>query len=137
MRDHILAAEVSALTRYYDQLIGYARLDHDRGLLFDLIECPRKETVAAFNEARFVLMHIAYPYDNELVALVKHFPVEQLRTLYRGEGLDLERYMEGVELTLIKRSLERTQGNKVQAARLLNLKRTTLVEKLKRFDKTV
>ena len=51
------------------------------------------------------------------------------------EGIDLERYMEGVELTLIKRSLERTQGNKVQAARLLNLKRTTLIEKLKRLER--
>src|SRR4029079_10290511 len=47
--------------------------------------------------------------------------------------IDLEKYIEGVELTLIKRSLERTQGNKVQAARLLNLKRTTLIEKLKRL----
>ena len=51
------------------------------------------------------------------------------------EGLDLERYVEGVELTLIRRSLERTQGNKLQAARLLNLKRTTLIEKLKRLER--
>jgi DNA-binding NtrC family response regulator len=50
-------------------------------------------------------------------------------------GIDLERYIGGVELTLIKRSLERTQGNKVQAARLLNLKRTTLIEKLKRLER--
>src|SRR3954468_14946718 len=54
---------------------------------------------------------------------------------FPDEGLDLERYMEGVELTLIKRSLERTQGNKVRAARLLNLKRTTLIEKLKRLER--
>jgi two-component system, NtrC family, response regulator PilR len=50
------------------------------------------------------------------------------------EGVDLARYVEAVELSLIKRSLERTQGNKRQAARLLNLKRTTLIEKLKRLD---
>jgi DNA-binding NtrC family response regulator len=54
---------------------------------------------------------------------------------FPDEGIDLERYMEGIELTLIKRSLERTQGNKVRAARLLNLKRTTLIEKLKRLDR--
>jgi transcriptional regulator with PAS, ATPase and Fis domain len=35
---------------------------------------------------------------------------------------------------LIRRSLERTRGNKRQAAKLLNLKRTTLIEKLKRLD---
>jgi DNA-binding NtrC family response regulator len=50
------------------------------------------------------------------------------------EGLDLERYMSGVELALIRRSLERTRGNKRQAAQLLNLKRTTLIEKLKRLE---
>jgi len=54
---------------------------------------------------------------------------------FPDEGMDLERYIEGVELNLIKRSLERTQGNKVQAARLLNLKRTTLIEKLKRLER--
>jgi two-component system response regulator PilR (NtrC family) len=53
---------------------------------------------------------------------------------FPDEGLDLARYIEAVELSLIRRSLERTQGNKRQAARLLNLKRTTLIEKLKRLD---
>jgi DNA-binding NtrC family response regulator len=51
------------------------------------------------------------------------------------EGLDLDRLIGGIERELIQRSLERTGGNKGQAARLLNLKRTTLVEKLKRFDR--
>ena len=55
--------------------------------------------------------------------------------LAHGEdGIDFERYIEGIELSLIKRSLERTRGNKRQAARLLNLKRTTLIEKLKRLE---
>jgi DNA-binding NtrC family response regulator len=54
---------------------------------------------------------------------------------FPDEGIDLERYMEGLELSLIRRSLERTQGNKVQAARLLNLKRTTLIEKLTRLER--
>jgi two-component system response regulator PilR (NtrC family) len=53
---------------------------------------------------------------------------------FPDDGVDFERYIEGVELSLIKRSLERTQGNKRQAARLLNLKRTTLIEKLKRLE---
>ena len=53
---------------------------------------------------------------------------------FPDEGLDLARYVEAVELSLIRRSLERTHGNKRQAARLLNLKRTTLIEKLKRLD---
>jgi transcriptional regulator with PAS, ATPase and Fis domain len=51
------------------------------------------------------------------------------------EGIDLDRFIAGVEHELIQRSLERTSGNKGQAARLLHLKRTTLVEKLKRFQR--
>jgi two-component system response regulator PilR (NtrC family) len=50
------------------------------------------------------------------------------------EGIDFETYISGIELSLIRRSLERTQGNKRQAARLLKLKRTTLIEKLKRLE---
>jgi two-component system response regulator PilR (NtrC family) len=60
---------------------------------------------------------------------------DEVSPWFPDEGMDLERYIEGVELTLIKRSLERTHGNKVQAAKLLNLKRTTLIEKLKRLER--
>ena len=51
------------------------------------------------------------------------------------DGMDLDAFVANIERELIQRSLERTGGNKGQAARLLNLKRTTLVEKLKRLDK--
>jgi two-component system response regulator PilR (NtrC family) len=50
------------------------------------------------------------------------------------DGLDFESYIEAVELSLIRRSLEQTNGNKRQAAKLLKLKRTTLIEKLKRLE---
>jgi DNA-binding NtrC family response regulator len=50
------------------------------------------------------------------------------------EGLDFESYIGGLELAIIRRSLEKTHGNKRQAAKLLNLKRTTLIEKLKRLE---
>ncbi len=53
---------------------------------------------------------------------------------FPDEGIDFSRYVEAVELSLIRRSLERTRGNKRQAAKLLNLKRTTLIEKLKRLE---
>jgi DNA-binding NtrC family response regulator len=53
---------------------------------------------------------------------------------FPDEGVDFEHYISSVELSLIKQSLERTRGNKRQAAKLLNLKRTTLIEKLKRLE---
>jgi transcriptional regulator with PAS, ATPase and Fis domain len=51
------------------------------------------------------------------------------------DGLDLERLVASVERELIERSLERTGGNRGRAAQLLKMKRTTLVEKLKRLSR--
>jgi DNA-binding NtrC family response regulator len=48
-------------------------------------------------------------------------------------GLDLSAYLATIERDLIRRSLERTGGNRNKAAELLRIKRTTLVEKLKRL----
>jgi DNA-binding NtrC family response regulator len=48
-------------------------------------------------------------------------------------GIDLDGLISRIERELIQQSLERTGGNKGQAAKLLNLKRTTLVEKIKRL----
>jgi DNA-binding NtrC family response regulator len=61
-------------------------------------------------------------------------PTDSSQVWFPDDGLDFESYIEAVELSLIRRSLERTQGNKRQAAKLLHLKRTTLIEKLKRLE---
>jgi DNA-binding NtrC family response regulator len=53
---------------------------------------------------------------------------------FPDEGLDLPAYLSSIERDLIQRSLERTGGNRNRAAELLRIKRTTLVEKLKRLD---
>ncbi|MCD9087152.1 sigma-54 dependent transcriptional regulator [Stenotrophomonas sp. SY1] len=50
-----------------------------------------------------------------------------------SEGLDLRDHMAGIELTLINEALERTQGVVAHAAQLLGLRRTTLVEKLRKY----
>jgi DNA-binding NtrC family response regulator len=50
-------------------------------------------------------------------------------------GVDMEQLVSDFERTLIKRALGRTGGNKRQAADLLHVKRTTLVEKLKRLER--
>jgi DNA-binding NtrC family response regulator len=52
---------------------------------------------------------------------------------FPDSGLDLPAYLAGIERDLIQRSLERTGGNRNKAAELLRIKRTTLVEKLKRL----
>jgi DNA-binding NtrC family response regulator len=50
-------------------------------------------------------------------------------------GVNLEEVVGKFEHALIRRALERTAGNKSQAAELLALKRTTLIEKLKRLER--
>jgi transcriptional regulator with PAS, ATPase and Fis domain len=53
---------------------------------------------------------------------------------FPDEGIDLTAYLSSIERDLIHRSLERTRGNRNKAAELLRIKRTTLVEKLKRLE---
>jgi DNA-binding NtrC family response regulator len=50
------------------------------------------------------------------------------------EGIHLTSVVSDLERDLILRCLEKTGGNKRQAARLLNLSRTTLIDKLHRLD---
>jgi DNA-binding NtrC family response regulator len=50
------------------------------------------------------------------------------------EGLDLDGFLARAERDLIRRALQRTNGNRSQAADLLKVKRTTLVEKIKRLE---
>ena len=52
---------------------------------------------------------------------------------FPDEGLDLSTYLSSIEKDLIHRALDRTRGNRNKAADLLRIKRTTLVEKLKRM----
>ena len=52
---------------------------------------------------------------------------------FPDDGIDMPAYLSSIEKDLIKRSLERTGGNRNKAAELLRIKRTTLVEKLKRL----
>jgi sigma-54 dependent transcriptional regulator, flagellar regulatory protein len=50
------------------------------------------------------------------------------------EGIDLRAHMARIEESLIRQALDRSNGIVAQAARLLGLRRTTLVEKLRKFD---
>jgi two-component system response regulator AtoC len=58
-----------------------------------------------------------------------------LASEFPEDGLDLPAHLSSIEHELIARSLERTGGNRNKAASLLRIKRTTLVEKLKRIER--
>jgi sigma-54 specific flagellar transcriptional regulator A len=54
--------------------------------------------------------------------------------LLEESGIDLRDYLETLEKKLITRALELSNGTVAQAARLLGLRRTTLVEKLRKYE---
>ncbi|WP_198246326.1 sigma-54 interaction domain-containing protein [methane-oxidizing endosymbiont of Gigantopelta aegis] len=57
-------------------------------------------------------------------------PVSQLP----DSGMDLKEYLNSLESDLIKQALEECNGVVAHAAKLLNIRRTTLVEKLRKYD---
>ena len=62
-------------------------------------------------------------------------PIQSGDFIFPDVGIQMDRLVSDFEHTLIRRALERTGGNKRQAAELLNVKRTTLIEKLKRLER--
>ena len=50
------------------------------------------------------------------------------------DGLDLKEHLASMEINLIKQALQNTDGVVAHAAKLLKMRRTTLVEKLKKYD---
>jgi two-component system response regulator PilR (NtrC family) len=89
------------------------------------------ERAVAFSGGRSQIEVTDMPAELEQAAAA---PISSAIALPEG-GMDLDAFIADIERDLIQRSLERTGGNKGKAARLLNLKRTTLVEKLKRLPK--
>ncbi len=71
---------------------------------------------------------------SDLPPEIQAVPVATSPSLELAEaGIDLPNLVGRIERDLISQALARTEGNRADAARLLGLKRTTLVEKLKRF----
>jgi sigma-54 dependent transcriptional regulator, flagellar regulatory protein len=58
-------------------------------------------------------------------------------TILPQEGLDLRAHLLSIERRLVEQALERSNGTVAHAARLLNLRRTTLVEKLRKLGMAV
>ncbi len=75
--------------------------------------------------------------------LPEHLPQKFLQNIYiekntseliqlPEEGIDLKRTLSDIEENLILQALDKTAGNKNQASKLLQLNRTTLIEKMKK-----
>lgn len=59
---------------------------------------------------------------------------DQMKQTTLEDGLDLKSYLVEVEVQLIQKALQQTEGNVSKAAKLLQTNRTTLVEKIRKFQ---
>jgi sigma-54 dependent transcriptional regulator, flagellar regulatory protein len=58
---------------------------------------------------------------------------EAAGTLLKSGGIDLKDHLSAIEIGLIRKALEEADGTVAGAARLLKIRRTTLVEKLRKY----
>ncbi len=86
---------------------------------------------------RLALLHpnkLINPSDLPSAMKKKELPSnkQEERILIPDEGIDLNKMLEAMENNFILAALEKTQGNKNGAAKLLRINRTTLIEKMKK-----
>jgi len=78
---------------------------------------------------RFAVASLAMPKQ----AMPEPPDMEEITVVGKSASLDLRTALENLERTLIDRALQKAGGNRTEAAALLGLNRTTLVEKLRKY----
>jgi len=71
------------------------------------------------------------PEDNEIENIIM---LAQGMPQLPPEGLSLKDRLAEIEKNIIEQALERAQGNVSKTAKLLNLQRTTLIEKINKYE---
>lgn len=71
------------------------------------------------------------PQDNEVESIIM---LAQGMPHLPPEGISLKDRLAEIERNIIEQALERSQGNVSRTAKLLNLQRTTLIEKINKYD---
>ena len=72
--------------------------------------------------------------DSSVIAMLTERDSNETVVQLPAEGLDLRDHLFSIERGLIQQALSRSGGTVAHAARLLKLRRTTLVEKLRKFQ---
>ncbi|MBX7171596.1 MAG: hypothetical protein K1X72_11615 [Pyrinomonadaceae bacterium] len=94
-------------------MTGQFELKRNGNILNDRIETLREVTVALLDEVK---------------------SLGSMRKVEIENGINFDDEVKSFEIALIERALEQTGGSQLRAARLLNLKHTTLNAKIKRYD---
>ena len=82
-------------------------------------------TIVEFGDLECPYCQAAAPILRELV---------DTSAVLAEDGVDLRDHLAAIEISLIRQAMELAGGVVAQAAKLLRLQRTTLVEKLRKYD---
>ena len=107
----------------------------DNDVLNFLIDSPWKGNI---RELKNVVEHMAIMCREDIITtdLIPKYMIEErlkdinIDSLY---SMDLNQSIENLEIALIKEALKKTNGNRVEAAKILNIPRTTLHSKMKKY----
>jgi sigma-54 specific flagellar transcriptional regulator A len=86
----------------------------------DDLDLPAMEALELESEMPLIPVEVANSFEQE--------------PILPSEGLDLKSYLAALEEDLIRQALIECNGVVAQAAKLLSVRRTTLVEKMKKYD---
>ena len=93
-------------------------------------ELPERFRYAAESEEAAALrkqVHTEFPVNN---VVTEASPADSILT---EEGIDMKAYLEGIEQELIEQALDTTNNVVARAAEKLQIRRTTLVEKMRKY----
>lgn len=95
---------------------------------------PINTAAVSADDERPMLLGLVHPTPSPSVQVAESpAPSAPAGLHLPDDGLDLRDHMANIELSLINEALERTSGVVAHAAQLLGLRRTTLVEKLRKY----
>lgn len=116
--------------RELENLIQHMTILHN-GKIVTLQDLPEKyQTTAAEIHAQL------QPEQQKSAPERQYFAAETVHSteIWPSEGINFNEMVNDFETQLIVQALKMTDGNKKEAARILNLKRTTLLEKIKKKE---
>ena len=70
------------------------------------------------------------PSTEDVVSTSRKDDVDELP----NEGIDMKKYLTDIEISLIEQALSKTNNVVARAATMLNMRRTTLVEKMRKYE---
>ncbi len=124
--------ELENLIQYMSILHGSKEINFcDLPEKYSVSACPTPPPVSEESTYRPVMADVS---PTEQLMLFPTPPPTPAAHIWNDKGIDFKNLVNEFETQLIVHALKCTGGNKKEAARLLNLKRTTLLEKIKKKE---